>query len=69
MEATAFAQLQTREDSDERDVASESFFVCSIDPFVFTYGVQNDDLKEPFERWLDTTLAVAMKEFSDKVTS
>src|SRR5207247_898284 len=53
MEATAFARLESFEDSDDRESVSEAFFLCSLDPFVFTYKTKIDDIGDAFGRWLD----------------
>jgi hypothetical protein len=67
MEATAFARLETFEDSDEREVASEDFFVCSLEPFVFTYKTKIEEIDQAYARWLDATLAIAVKEYGDRL--
>ena len=67
MEATAFATLESFEESDDRKSVSENFFVCSLEPFVFTYKTMIDDIKPSFARWLDASLAIAMKEYSDRL--
>ncbi len=75
MEATAFARLESFEDSDEdsdedsgkRTVVSQDFFVCSREPFVFTHQTSASGVKEPFGRWLDVALAVAIKEYGDRL--
>lgn len=67
MEATAFARLESFEDSDERQLISQDFSLCSPEPFVFTYETRPLDVEEPFARWLDTALAVAFKEFGDRL--
>lgn len=67
MEATAFARLESYEESEERKVASENFFVCSIEPLVFTYQTKEEDIAAPLTRWLDATIAVAIKEYGDRL--
>ncbi|HEX8010669.1 MAG TPA: Fic family protein [Casimicrobiaceae bacterium] len=67
MEATAFAQLESFEDSDDRKSVSQAFFLCSTEPFVFTYQTQEAEIGGAFERWLDTALAVAIKEYGDRL--
>ena len=62
MEATAFSQLQSFEDSDDRKSVSRDFFVCSVEPFVFTSNTNKQDITASFARWLDAALAVAVKE-------
>jgi len=63
MEVTAFSQLQSFEDSDDRESVSQDFFLCSLEPFVFTYKTSPQDIRESFGRWLDSALAVAVKEY------
>ena len=67
MEATAFARLESFEDSDDRDYAKQDFFVCSLEPFVLTYRTTEQEVSDAFARWLDAALAVAIKEYGDKL--
>jgi len=67
MEATAFARLQSFEDSEDREYASQDFFLCSLEPFVFTYKTSEQEVAESFARWLDAALAVAFKEYGDRL--
>jgi hypothetical protein len=68
MEVTAFAQLESYEDSDDRKYVSQDFSPCSLDPFVITWRTSLDDVVEKaFVRWLDAALAVAIKEYGDRI--
>jgi Fic family protein len=67
MEATAFSRLESFEDSDDREYASQDFFVCSLEPFVFTYKTSEHDIVDAFGRWLDAAIAVAFKEYGDRL--
>lgn len=67
MEATAFARLESYEDSDERQSANEQFFVCSMEPFVFTYQTNIAEVTSSFVDWLDRALAVSLKEYGDRL--
>ena len=67
MEATAFAQLESFEASDDRDRVSEAFFPTATEPFVVTWKTREDDIARAFERWLDAAMAVAIKEFGDRL--
>jgi Fic/DOC family len=67
MEATAFAQLQSFEDSEDRECASEDFFLCSLVPFVFTHRTNVNEIEGSFDRWLDEAVAVALKEYGDRL--
>lgn len=67
MEATAFATLESFEDSEDRQSASENFFVCSLEPLVFTYNTKVEDIEAAFTRWLDAALAIAVKEYGDRL--
>lgn len=67
MEATAFAKLESYEDSDDREYAAQDFFLCSLEPFVFTYKTAEQEIAESFARWLDAALAVAVKEYGDRL--
>lgn len=67
MEATAFAKIESFENSDDRESVSHDFFVCSLDPFVFTYNTKEAEIGESFDRWLDRALAIAFKEYGDRL--
>lgn len=67
MEATAFARLESFEESDERGVASQDFFVCSIEPLVFAYQTKAVEITPALTRWLDSAIAVAIKEYGDRL--
>jgi Fic family protein len=67
MEATAFSKLVSYEDSDDRESVSERFSLCSVEPFVFTHTTNVNEIAEAFNRWLDAAVAVAFKEFGDRL--
>jgi hypothetical protein len=67
MEATAFSKLVSYEDSDDRESVSERFSLCSVEPFVFTHTTNVNDIADAFNRWLDAAVAVAFKEFGDRL--
>lgn len=67
MEATAFARLESLDGADDREHISQEFSLCSPEPFVYTYQTQPTSIADAFSRWLDTALAVAVKEFGDRV--
>lgn len=67
MEATSFAQIESFEESDDREKASQDFFICSLEPFVFTYKTNEQEIADSFSRWLDAAVAVAFKEYGDRL--
>jgi len=67
MEATAFSRIESFEDSEDRERVAEDFFLCSLEPFVFTYKTQSAEIRDSFARWLDSALAVAIKEYGDRL--
>lgn len=68
MEATSFAELESFDQSSEdRDRFGESFRPCSVEPFVFTYLTEAKDVGDSFLRWLDSSIAVAFKEFGERL--
>ena len=67
MEATAFSKLVSYENSDDPDSVSERFSLCSVEPFVFTYRTKVNEIADAFGRWLDAALAVAIKEYGDRL--
>ena len=67
MEATAFSQLESFEHSDDRQYVSQVFFPCSLEPFVFTYKTDEREIEATFNQWLDAAVAVALKEYGDRL--
>lgn len=67
MEATAFSRLESFEESEDRESVEEKFFLCSIEPFVFTHSTKLSEIKDTFGRWLDQAVAVAIKEYGDRL--
>ncbi len=67
MEATMFAKLESYQDNDEANVSSEEYFSCSLDPFVVTWNTNSNEIEESYRRWLDTGIAVAIKEFGERL--
>lgn len=67
MEATAFSQLESYEGSDDRKYVSRDFVLCSLEPFVFTYKTDEDEIEATFDLWLDAAVAVALKEYGDRL--
>jgi hypothetical protein len=61
MEATCFARLESYENSEDREYVAQEFFICSLEPFVFTYKTDAGEIAGAFTRWLDAALAVAIK--------
>jgi len=67
MEATAFAQFESFEDPEDRQRVSQDFFSCSREPFVFTHETDVNDIKHSFAEWLDEAVALALKEYTDRL--
>ncbi len=67
MEATCFARLESYENSEDREYVAQEFFICSLEPFVFTYKTDAREIAGAFTRWLDAALAVAIKEYGDRL--
>ncbi|MSR14227.1 MAG: hypothetical protein EXR86_06605 [Gammaproteobacteria bacterium] len=67
MEVTAFTRLESYEDSDDRQSVSAEFSQCSLDPFVITWKTKEQDVSQSYRRWLDAALAVAIKDYGDRL--
>lgn len=67
MEATAFARLESFEGPEDSANANHEFFPCTLDPFVFTYQTSASEIEDSFGRWVDGALAVAVKEYGDRL--
>ncbi|MBS1829552.1 MAG: Fic family protein [Acidobacteria bacterium] len=67
MEATAFSKIESYGDPEDQESMSERFALCSVEPFVFTHQTTLESVSTTFERWLDAALAVAIKEFGDRL--
>ena len=67
MEVTTFARLESYEQSEDRELASEDFFATSVEPFVITWKTRENGITSAFERWLDAAVAVGIKEYGDRL--
>ena len=67
MEATAFANLETYDQPEDREQAPQDFFPCSLEPFVFAHTTTDAEIAASFDRWLDAGMAVAIKEYGDRL--
>ena len=67
MEATAFSTLAFDDAAEEKESTNERFSLCSTEPFVFSHSSKVSDLAAAFAKWLDAALAVAIKEFADRL--
>jgi len=72
MEVTAFLLLETFDEAEEdvlirgERVGSDVIPAC-LEPFVITWTTEADKVEAAFLRWLDHSLAIAMKEWGDKL--
>lgn len=66
MEATAFGRLESFHEDESGQVESQ-FFVCSLEPFVYTNRTSIETILDTFDTWLDRSTAVAFKEFGDRL--
>lgn len=67
MELTTFARLESFEGPDDRELVSQEFSPCSLEPFVITWKTAHSDIEASYSRWLDAALAIAMQEFGDRL--
>jgi hypothetical protein len=67
MEAVAFSRLESYEDAEDRESVAERFSVCSVEPFVFTHQTDPSAIVDAFSHWLDASLAIAVKEYGDRL--
>lgn len=67
MEATAFSKLESYDEAEDRESVSERFSLCSVEPFVFTYLTSVSEVAVAFGKWIDAALAVAVKEYGDRL--
>ncbi|MEE9395308.1 MAG: Fic family protein [Planctomycetota bacterium] len=66
IEATAFSKIEYYEDEDSRS-ASRDFVPCSVEPFILTWKTKVADVEDSFDRWLDTSIAISIKEYGDRI--
>lgn len=66
MEATAFAWLESFESSADH-ASAKHYVICSLEPFVIAWNTNVNDVIPLFDQWLDSALAVAFKEFGDRI--
>ena len=67
MEVTSFARLESFEETNDREAASREFFACALEPFVITWKTKEGDVAPAYDKWLDASVAVAIKEFGDRL--
>ncbi|MDA0206172.1 MAG: Fic family protein [Acidobacteria bacterium] len=67
MEATAFSRFESMENSEDRDMVSKDFIVCSMEPLVFTYKTRQQDIADSFARWLDASMAIALQGYGERL--
>jgi len=72
MEVTAFLLLETFDEAEEETsirgerVGSDVIPSC-VEPFVVTWTTETEKVEAAFLRWLDQSLAMAIKEWGDKL--
>jgi fido (protein-threonine AMPylation protein) len=66
-EATAFALIESYENDERRELLSREHVSCTVEPFVITWNMLELEVTVAFRRWLDTALAIAIKEFGDRL--
>ncbi|MEA2162490.1 MAG: hypothetical protein QOK37_617 [Thermoanaerobaculia bacterium] len=66
MEATAFAWLESFENSADHALPKQ-FFISSLEPFVVAWNTNVAQVAPLFDEWLDGALAVAFKEFGARI--
>lgn len=67
MEATAFAQLESFETPTADHASARHYVVCSLEPFVIASNTNVQEVTPLFDQWLDSALAIAFKEFGDRI--
>ena len=67
VEITAFARIESFEGPDDREFVSHDFFPCSLEPFVITWKTKDAEIAESYKHWIDAALAVAFKEYGDRL--
>ena len=67
MEVTSFARLESFEETNDREPASHDLFACALEPFVITWRTNESDISSTYDKWLDASIAVAIKEFGDRL--
>lgn len=73
MEGTAFAFVETYDEAESNESTEwhervgKTYIPASVEPFVITWKSQPDVIKPSFENWLDACVAIALKEWGDRV--
>jgi hypothetical protein len=72
METTAFILLETFDEAegggaDGGERVGQKTIPGCVEPFVITWNTEAEKVKEAFLRWLDHTLAIAVKEWGDRL--
>jgi len=66
MEATAFGWLESSENAGDHALPKQ-FFVSSVEPFVIAWNTSTLRVTSLFDEWLDRAMAIAFKEFGDRI--
>ncbi|MGC2506532.1 MAG: hypothetical protein WA369_07725, partial [Candidatus Acidiferrales bacterium] len=72
MEGTSFALIETYDeaeasDGDQRERMGRKLVPASVEPFVITWKTPALTVEPAFLRWLDACMAIALKEWGDRV--
>jgi hypothetical protein len=67
MEATAFATIEYYDSPKAKELNATKAFDCSLEPFVLTWSTSEAAIISTYGKWLDATLAIAIKEWGDRV--
>jgi hypothetical protein len=49
------------------DQCPSNSFPCSLEPFVITWNIEEEKVTDAYRKWLDANLAIAIKEWGDRV--
>jgi Fic family protein len=72
MEGTAFLLLETFDEAEMTGVegverVSANFLPSFVEPFVITWKTESSKVEESFLKWLDHCIAIALKEWGDRL--
>jgi len=69
MEVTTFADIETYDEAepDRGDRIGTKLLPACVDPFVLTWKTEADAVSDSFTKWLDHCLAIALKEWGDRL--
>ena len=71
METSSFAQIETYDEAEvnryDAERVGQKTISTSVEPFAVTWNTSAETVRPAFSRWLDASIAIALKEWGDRL--